>query len=112
LSGNWNIGQKVEENLVEIGRIQYWVEVGRILGGNWKNWVGGNLKNIGWKLEEFWKNSKRKLEHEHVGHNSAHFPEARGTVGLPVRAVEVGNKRILSEPHISFHVPLYFFKDN
>jgi hypothetical protein len=32
-----------------------------------------------------------------VGHNSAHFPETRGTVGLPVRAVEVGNKRLLSE---------------
>ncbi len=78
--------------------------------------MGRSWKNIGWKLEEYWveigrrKNSRRKLEDKHVRRNSAYFPETRGTVRLPVRAVEVGNKRILSEPHISLHVPLNFFK--
>jgi hypothetical protein len=54
------------------------MEVRRILGRSWKN--------IRVKLEEYWVDIGRrkffrwKLEDKHVMRNSAHFPEARGTV--------------------------------
>jgi hypothetical protein len=59
-----NIGWKLKE---------YWMEVGRIVGGSWKILVGGSWKNIlaeagriwGSSWNNFggsWKNSRRKLE--------------------------------------------------